>query len=164
MSIQNFFNEDTNVVNLTEKINPKDENAIIKMRTNYVANGEEDSMDIVTKGIYRTKGSLKQIIYQDTEATGFENCETKITIRNNDCITIIRRGDNNSSDLIMQCEKKFYSQYRTPMGSICLGVMASQIDSSLDKDGGNLYMKYTVDMNGSLVSENEINITVNLID
>lgn len=161
-----MFNKDSYVVNNAEKINPREENAMIKLKTKYisVSNNEEDTIDILTKGIYRTKGGLKQIIYQDTEATGFENCETKITIRDDKFVTILRRGENNGSDLIMQCGKKFYSQYRTPMGSICLGVMASQIDSNLDVNGGKLHMRYTVDMNGSLVSENEIYITVSLTD
>lgn len=163
MSMHKLFDKDTNIVNHAENINPREENAIIKIKTKYISNDGEDLLDIVTKGVFRTKGSLKQIIYQDTEATGFEDCETKITIRNNSLVTILRRGENNGSDLIMQCDKKFYSQYRTPMGSICLGIMASQIDVSLDENGGTLYMRYTVDMNGSFVSENEINIEISLI-
>lgn len=164
MDINRVFDEDNDVVNLAEKVNVKEENAIITIKTYYLSNDEEDSTDIMTKGIYRTKGSLKQIIYQDTEATGFENCDTKITVRGDDFVTILRHGYNNGSDLIMQCEKKFYSQYRTPMGTICLGIMASEVDSTLDESGGNLHMKYTIDSNGSLVSENEVTITVTLID
>jgi uncharacterized beta-barrel protein YwiB (DUF1934 family) len=155
-----MFDKEDNVVNTAEKVNPREENVMISIVTNYITDGEEDTMEILTKGIYRTKGSLKQIIYQDTEATGFENCETKINIRDDNFVTILRRGETNGSDLIMQCDKKFYSQYKTPMGSICLGIMASQIDNDLDKNGGKLHIKYTVDMNGSFVSENEISIKV----
>ena len=49
------------------------------------------------------------------------------------------------------------------MGSVLIGVMANVIENSFNENGGTLHMKYTIDMNGSFVSENEIDISVELI-
>jgi len=154
---------DIGIVTSAEKLNTKEENAIIKMKTIYITDEGKDETEIITKGVYRKKGSLSQIMYQDSEATGFYDCETKLTARSNAFVSILRRGNQIGSDLMIQCDKKLYSQYTTPMGSICIGVMANQIDNSFNENGGNLYMKYTIDMNGSFVSENEITVNVELI-
>lgn len=78
-------------------------------------------------------------------------------------VSILRRGNKVGSDLIVQYDKKLYSQYTTPMGSVLIGVMANVIENSFNENGGTLHMKYTIDMNGSFVSENEIDISVELI-
>lgn len=157
-------NSNDSIVTNAEKINSKEENAIIKINTIFIGqDDEEDKTELITKGIYRQKGSLTQIIYQDTEVTGFYDCETKITARSDKFVSILRRGNKVGSDLMVQCDKKLYSQYITPMGSILIGVMANLIENSFNENGGNLHMKYTIDMNGSFVSENEIDISVELI-
>lgn len=152
-----------NIITTTESTNAKKENAIIKINTTYISQDDEDVSELITKGIYRQKGSLTQIIYQDSETTGFYDCETKITARNDNFVSILRRGENIGSDLMVQCDKKLYSQYTTPVGSILIGVKASLIENSFDVDGGRLHMKYTIDMNGSFVSDNEIDVTVELL-
>lgn len=156
------INDDSLITN-AEKLNKQQENAIIKMKTIYYGQDGDDETELVTKGIYRKKGSISQIVYQDSEATGFYDCETKLTAHGDRLVSILRCGNKVGSDLMVQCDKKLYSQYETPMGSICIGIMASQIDNHLDENGGKLYMKYTIDINGSLVSENEIDITVELL-
>lgn len=157
-------NGNDNIITNAEKINSKEENAIIKINTIYIGqDDEEDTTELITKGVYRQKGNLTQIIYQDTEVTGFYDCETKITAKKNDLVSIFRRGNKVGSDLIVQYDKKLYSQYTTPMGSVLIGVMANVIENSFNENGGTLHMKYTIDMNGSFVSENEIDISVELI-
>jgi uncharacterized beta-barrel protein YwiB (DUF1934 family) len=157
--------KDDDVVIYKEEVDRKDENAIIKVKT--ISRGYEDDdvdeTEIITKGIYRTKGSICQMLYQDSEATGFFNCETKITAFKGRSVSIMRRGDNVSSDLIVQCDKKLYSQYETPMVTMNVGILANQIDNQLDQNGGTLHMSYTIDINGSLVSENVVDISVELI-
>ena len=159
----NELSKDTGIVTIAEKLDTNQENAIIKMKTVYISENEEDETEIITKGVYRQKGNLSQIIYQDSEATGFYYCETKLIANGNNFVSILRRGDKVGSDLMIQCDKKLYSQYPTPMGSVCVGVMANQIDNSFNENGGSLHMKYTIDMNGSFVSENEIIVNVELI-
>lgn len=41
-----------------------------------------------------------------------------------------------------------------------IGIYTSQINSTLSEKGGELFVKYTIDFNASLASENEFHITV----
>lgn len=154
---------DDGLVTSAEKLDTTKENAIIKMKTTYYGQDEDDETELITKGIYRKKGNISQILYQDSEATGFYDCETKLTAHGNEFVSILRRGNKVGSDLMVKCDKKLYSKYDTPMGSICIGIMGDQIDNQFNENGGRLHMKYTIDMNGSFVSENEIDIIVELI-
>lgn len=157
--------KDDGIIIYKEDVDRNKENAIIKVKT--VSRGKDDNdvdeTEIITKGIYRVKGSLYQMLYEDSEATGFFNCETKITALSSTSVSIMRRGDNVSSDLILQCDKKLFSQYETPILTMNVGILANQIDNKLDANGGTLHMCYTIDINGSLVSENVVDISVELI-
>lgn len=164
MSNREYIVNDESLVTSFERLNTQEENAIIKIKTLcYDQDGEDDEMDLLTKGVYRKRGNLSQILYQDSEATGFYDCETRLIAHGNSSVSIVRQGEKVGSDLIVQQEKKLYSQYKTPMGGVCIGIMGNQIDNRLGESGGTLYLRYTIDMNGSFVSENEISITVELI-
>ncbi len=154
--------------NIIDKDNKLDlsckENAMIKLHTIYVnEQDEEDETELVTTGTFSHNGSYTLIQYEDTEATGFSDCKTKLIANGNDLVNILRKGDNVGSDLTVQCDKKLYSQYMTPAGSMCVGILASDIQNNFDCNGGSLYMKYTIDINGTFVSENEIYIEVTLL-
>ena len=41
-----------------------------------------------------------------------------------------------------------------------IGVHTNAIESQLDETGGNLVLKYTIDMNSAYMSENEIYMTI----
>ncbi len=42
-----------------------------------------------------------------------------------------------------------------------MGIFTHCIDNNIGEDGGDLYLKYTVDINSSYVSDNEIYIKIN---
>jgi uncharacterized beta-barrel protein YwiB (DUF1934 family) len=158
------IDNDDIVVNI-EKFNPHRENAIIKIETTYYGKDghDDDETEITTKGLYRMKGNVAQIVYQDSELTGFYDSETKVTAHGESFVSILRKGNKVDSNLMVQCGKKLFSEYSTPMGSIAVGIMGNTIENHFDEDGGTLRMNYTLDMNGSLVSDNEIKITVRLL-
>jgi uncharacterized beta-barrel protein YwiB (DUF1934 family) len=134
------------------------------MKTIYYKQGkEDDGTEIITKAMYRKKGNIAQIMYEDSEATGFFESETKVTTNGSNFVSIIRQGSSIGSDLMIQCGKKLFSEYNTPLGSMEVGVMGLAIDNQLGEDGGTLYMRYVLDVNGALLSENEMTITVRLI-
>jgi uncharacterized beta-barrel protein YwiB (DUF1934 family) len=94
------------------------------------------------------------ISYEDTSATGFEGSVTTITVYGNDSASIIRRGTANSV-LSLEIGRKHYCQYGTPFGDMRIGVYTHAIDNTIEKDG-RLYLKYTLDLNSSYLSDNEI--------
>jgi uncharacterized beta-barrel protein YwiB (DUF1934 family) len=52
------------------------------------------------------------------------------------------------------------SSYMTPYGNIMLGVKSDEIDISLTENGGELKLKYALDLNEKILSDNELHLTV----
>ena len=63
----------------------------------------------------------------------------------------------------MILKKKQHCHYNTPYGELMIGVFTHSIVNELNESGGSLYLKYTIDINSSYVSDNEILMMVNSI-
>ena len=139
------------------------DNVIIKMYSVQYENGEKTESELITTGTLKHKGSLSNLSYEDSEATGFEGSVTSVTARGENFVSIVRNGTANAN-LMLETDKKHHCYYSTPFGSINVGIFTRQIENSLDENGGTLYMKYTVDVNSAYVSDNEIKLVVNRIN
>lgn len=129
-------------------------NVLISLVSTQWQDGEKSETELLTKAEYRkTKDSLI-ISYEDTSATGFEGCVTTLKVEKNLAASIVRKGTANSS-LNLEMGKKHFCQYGTPYGDFRIGVYTHSIKNDLE-NGGNLYMKYTLDINSSHLSDNEI--------
>lgn len=115
---------------------------------------EKNETELLTRASLSKTGSQNVISYEDTPATGFEGSVTTITVDGNDSASIIRRGTANSV-LSLEIGRKHYCQYGTPFGDMRIGVYTHAIDNTIEKDG-RLYLKYTLDLNSSYLSDNEI--------
>ena len=74
-------------------------------------------------------------------------------------VTMTRSGKAISS-LFIEKGKKHHCHYGTEYGEMLLGISASRIVNNMTEDGGDMYFKYTIDVNSALVSENEIYLNV----
>ena len=72
--------------------------------------------------------------------------------------SIIRKGTANSV-LSLEVGRKHYCQYGTPYGDMRIGVYTHAIDNTISENG-RLYLKYTLDLNSSYLSDNEIIMTI----
>ncbi|MDO4863757.1 MAG: DUF1934 domain-containing protein [Ruminococcus sp.] len=115
---------------------------------------EKNETELLTRASLSKTGSQNVISYEDTSATGFEGSVTTITVDGDSSASIIRRGTANSV-LSLEIGRKHYCQYGTPFGDMRIGVYTHAIDNTIDKDG-RLYLKYTLDLNSSYLSDNEI--------
>ncbi|NLP26902.1 MAG: DUF1934 domain-containing protein [Clostridiales bacterium] len=129
---------------------------LIEMKSIQIASDDEKSeMELTTTGTLDEKNGSFIISYEDSEATGFEGSVTDITVKENEIASIIRSGSSNSN-LIIEHGKKHFCHYATPFGVFIVGINAKKIENNLNSNGGNLYMKYTIDLNSSYMSDNEI--------
>jgi uncharacterized beta-barrel protein YwiB (DUF1934 family) len=115
---------------------------------------EKSETELLTKATYSSVHGNTVISYEDSEATGFEGSVTTITVDKGVNASVVRRGTANSA-LTLEKGKKHYCQYGTPFGTMRIGVYTQEIRNELEKNG-TLYMKYTLDVNSSYLSDNEI--------
>ena len=77
-------------------------------------------------------------------------------------MTVIRRGPA-TAHLILQKGIRNVGRYEM-MGTLMdIGVYTDGMESTMTEDGGSLHLKYTMDMNSALLSENELDISVTQI-
>lgn len=131
----------------------------ITIKSIQTVDDEHDTTELITKGRLYKRGDGYRISYDESEATGFEGNKTTLTIDGGDRVTLIRTG-NAPSNLIIERGKKHHCHYGTMFGDIIVGINADKIESTLSDSGGDLYFKYTVDINASYMSDNEIYVNI----
>lgn len=116
----------------------------------------KNETELITEAEFETlKGGGFRISYAESDATGFDGSTTEVRCYGDKIASICRSGTA-SSNLVMEKDKKQHCHYGTPYGELMVGIYTHAIVNGLTEDGGDLYMKYTVDINSSFVSDNEI--------
>lgn len=133
-------------------------NQIISLLSVQIQDDERTESELFTDAVINCTKNNSTISYEDTEATGFEGSVTTVKITNGKEATIMRTGSSNSL-LTFETGKKHYCQYGTPFGMFQMGVYTHAIEDTL-LENGRIYMKYTLDLNASKLSDNEITITI----
>jgi len=134
------------------------ENVLISLTSIQWQDKEKTETELMTRANYRTEHGKDIISYKDTSATGFEGSVTTITAEGSGSASIVRSGTANSV-LSLEIGRKHYCQYGTPYGPLQIGVYTHAIRNTIARDG-KLYLKYTLDLNSSYLSDNEIIMTI----
>jgi uncharacterized beta-barrel protein YwiB (DUF1934 family) len=115
-----------------------------------------------------TYGELKPIdggkggyslVYNESDMMGYKDSKVILSIDKNNMVTMKRKG-RASTNLIIESGRKHHCHYGTEYGDFIVGITADEIRSELSEQGGELYLKYTVDVNSSLMCRNEMKIQV----
>lgn len=139
-------------------LNKNSNEVMISLTTIQIQDGERVKTELMTKGTFLQSGSDFIISYEDTEATGFQGSTTTIKACGK-IIYITRQGTANTA-ISFEMSKKHFSHYETPFGSMQIGVYTQNIINTI-KENGQLYLKYSLDINANPLSDNEILIKLN---
>ena len=127
---------------------------VSKQRTE---NGDNTSeMSVVGTVTYEDDKSIIEYIENNAE-TGAE--DTAITVFNNDTVSIVRNGQF-SSEMMVEKNNRHLTFYRTPYGELTMGIYGNQVEWSRDDKGAVLKMRYSLDFNNGLISENTMIIYI----
>ncbi len=127
---------------------------VSKQRTE---NGDNTSeMSVVGTVTYEDDKSIIEYI-ENNEETGAE--DTAITVFNNDTVSIVRNGQF-SSEMMVEKNNRHLTFYRTPYGELTMGIYGNQVEWSRDDKGATLKMRYSLDFNNGLISENTMIIYI----
>ncbi len=133
----------------------------INLTLRSVLDSEDDhsESELMTEGTMERCGDVWKLSYNDSDATGFEGAVTTITAEGDRLVSIVRTGTANSN-LMIETGKKHFCLYGTPFGDITVGIFTHKIKNELTDEGGQLYLKYTIDVNSAYMSDNEIYLDV----
>lgn len=134
---------------------------LINLTSINTVDSEKNKTELSTSGIFRQlENGAFEICYEESEVTGFKGSTTFLIINGDNLVTLKRVGTA-PSNLVLETNKKHHCHYGTPYGDFTMGILTHCIDNKINTDGGELYLKYTVDINSSFVSDNEIYIKIN---
>ena len=108
---------------------------------------------------YTNEDGERVIAYEESETTGMEGSNMQLRIAKDGMISIVRTGTY-QTHLVVQKGKKHFCHYETPFGEFAVGVSAKWVRNELSDQGGKLALRYTVDANSTLLSDNEIQINI----
>lgn len=134
------------------------DNATIKMKIKQTADGQTDESQLFTKGEFRYRDGAYYIDYDESEATGFDGSHVQLCVKDN-VVTMTRTGKAFSSLVFEQGERHF-CHYGTEFGDCMIGITTTKLHNVMAGNGGEIDVKYSIDVNAGLMLENEIRIIV----
>ena len=124
------------------------------------ADNDQESVELTTVGRLYRRGEAYYICYNESEATGFDGAKTTLKVEGDRRVTMRRTGENMRSQLIIEKGQRHQCVYDTGFGTMMLGISGDDIVSCLNDAGGHLQVRYTLDVNASMASENELQVDV----
>lgn len=121
--------------------------------------GEVELIELTTAASLYNKGNALYIRYQETEITGFEGMTTTVKVEGDQRVTMIRHGAS-QTQLIIEKGRRHQCSYATGYGDVMLGITGSTIVNTLSQEGGELFFRYSIDLNTAVTSENSVKITM----
>ena len=120
---------------------------------------DSEQTELITQGRYKKTADGYVLSYDETEATGFKDSVTELTVTGSEKVVMTRSGAV-SSNLVIEAGKKHHCHYGTPYGEFMIGVNTKEIKSSVTEKGGKLEFSYVIDVNSSYVGDFNIAIDV----
>ena len=138
-----------------------DENYLIKITGTMERDGQRDSVELMTHGNYVHRDDSYYIVYDETEASGYEGCTTTVKVADDAQRVAMLRYGKMPGQLIIEKGRRHLCHYEMGGGAVSLGVAADEISHHLDADGGSLRFSYTLDSGSeNFLSWNLVDITV----
>lgn len=132
-------------------------NFFISIESQQTVDGQVETTKVFAPCTYELNGGLARIAYEE------EHDEQKIlsciSIDENDKVIISRKGAF-TTELTLETGKHHTCAYATEFGTLEIGVLASEIMQDLADDGGQVTLKYSLNVGGRLLSDNNVAITV----
>ncbi|MBQ8002676.1 MAG: DUF1934 domain-containing protein [Clostridia bacterium] len=120
--------------------------------------GEKDKTELVTEGEYAVRNGKYLLRYNESLSDEGDGCTTIIKI-DDGSVTMSRTGNINTQ-MIFENGKRHMSHYETPMGSFTIGVSTDLLKTAVDEDGGEVEIKYILDINNSAQVENYLRLNI----
>ena len=128
----------------------------IKGRQQY-AHEDEDVTTFTTNGTLSYENDVLTLCYNESEMIGAKGVETELIVEQGSKMTLIRRGGM-ESHMIVEKGRRHSCLYNTPEGDFVIGIFGEALILETNKNGGRIYMSYTLDVNSGLLSKNIMEI------
>ena len=137
-----------------------EESYILSVRGKQITSGDEDCIELETAAAYVTRNGSRYISYKEYDPEAPDaHYRTTVKIDQNNVVTVMKGGEE-SHHLVLQKGERHKCEYNTPFGSMTLGVYTEYVGISLDDHGGELTVRYSIDIESELASSNELTLKI----
>ncbi|MBQ6795312.1 MAG: DUF1934 domain-containing protein [Clostridia bacterium] len=120
--------------------------------------GDGDRTEMVTEGEYAYRNGKYLLRYKEHLADVGGDCTTVIKLDTES--VVMSRNGNINTQMIFEMGKRHMSHYETPLGSFTIGVSTDNLSLDVNEDGGNVEIKYILDINNSAQVENYLHLNI----
>ncbi len=117
-----------------------------------------DKTELVTEGEYVVRNGKYLLRYKEHLAEEGGECNTVIKIDKSS--VVMARTGNINTQMIFEKGKRHMSHYETPLGSFTIGVGTDLLNICVDENGGEVEIKYNLDINSSALVENYLHLNI----
>ena len=122
------------------------------------AASDDEAFELMTDGEYSQQDGISTFSYMESMLTGQEGLLTTFNVEPDR--VVLTRSDGVSGDMIFSENQKQHFLYDTPFGSVMLGIDTHSITKNMSDDGGNLEIRYDIEVDNVSVSQNLFKINI----
>ncbi len=133
-----------------------EEKYILSVLGKQYVDGQADQIELKTMAAYVEKNGSRYITYKEYDADHPErHYRTTVKVSPNNIVTVIKGGSEHHN-LTLEKGKRHKCEYITEFGTIFLGIYTDKVKVNLDDSGGELEVRYSIDIQSELASTNEL--------
>lgn len=127
--------------------------------TQTAADGDENTIELMTEGKYYEKNNCIFLVYDESELSGMEGSTTTLKIK--DQQVMMKRFGTNESELVFEEGKSHATLYRTPYGAMDMEVDTSEVVVSMGEDCiEEIGLCYDINISKKTETKNTLSIVV----
>jgi uncharacterized beta-barrel protein YwiB (DUF1934 family) len=136
--------------------NTKD--VIIDIKGKQYIDGFCENLDITTRGIIAEENGKIFLMYTENIFDG-ENAYTDIVVDSISRVVLTRNGKY-PTQMVIEQGQRHIAHYETPFGGLVMGLFGENVKGELSPSGGEIDLRYRVDINSAFNGCNELKISV----
>lgn len=117
-----------------------------------------DAIEVVTPGKFIIEDNGFKAIYEESEISGMEGTTTTLNIQDN--ILVLDRVGSTTTNMEFKEGTMAVSLYNTPYGVLSLNIDTEKLNINVNENGGEIYSKYTLGLEGQEGITTELNIKI----
>lgn len=117
-----------------------------------------DVIEVVTPGKFFISEDGFKAIYEESEISGMDGTTTILNIKDN--LMILERVGSTTTNMEFKEGEVAVSLYNTPYGILDLNVDTKKLKINVDENGGEIYSKYILGLEGQEGITTELNIKI----
>ncbi|MBE6805560.1 MAG: DUF1934 domain-containing protein [Ruminococcaceae bacterium] len=135
---------------------------IINIKGTQSNDTDSDVIEFTTLGKFGERDGKYMVVYEENQT--LEGSLIKTTLKTEDNRIVMNRSGAIDSKLVIEKGRRNRCFYSIPQGELVLGIFGESITNKLNKNGGELSMCYTIDIDNGFLSRNTVEISIKEVE